>query len=208
MSVSEDIQRQANEIAEQKLREMTLQQKISDLSSLLSELMRVIPTQLGDFSSAITKLGLDINKNRDIVFDNVDKIYKEIEETKKDMNALFTKIRELQSSTELGDIFDDKLKIIIDKNNPNSMINQIDAKFEEILCLMTDKNKDNSLINQLVDKNKENSLISIMLKEFSLVMDKLNKKEDRRALATAIILITIAIIEFLDKIGVFKGTTP
>ena len=208
MLTSEEIARQANELAEQKLKDFTLNQKISDLSSLLSDLMRIIPTQLADFSAALTRLGMDVNKNRDVTLDNVDKIFKELENSKKDMDALFTKIREFQMSTTQKDV-GEQLNGIIDRNNQNSMINQIERKFEEILSLITDKNKDNSLINLLVDKNKDNSLISIMLKEFNIIITKLNKKEDRRALITALVLGAIAVIELLDKFGVFdKVKTP
>lgn len=183
-------------LAKEKAEEILLKKEISDINNSLKDIISVLPTTLIELKKTIDIIHnshADTSKNRK---QEAIQLLNNLEEINKKFQELDRKISKISSYTEISEIIVSNLeKIIIDKNNEESLLIVINKLFEELKKIINDEKCQDSIATVL--NNFKNDL-NLRLEEINKRLDfKANlKKNIAWAVATIATLVTV-----LSKLG-------
>ena len=185
-------------LAREKADEIIYRQKVQELSSAVTDVIRVIPNSLQELRYALEIMDRDNELSRNTSRERNEKLSADLREIKKDMDSIFVKLREINPKG------DTSLLKIIDKNDDSSLVNQIAKLSKSLEYHITDmnneksvskvmENKFNEQTSKLTDLNNEKSLLYQINKNSNKILMEVKKSNDTKALITWIVT-TVAVI--------------
>lgn len=195
------------DLAREKADEIIYKQKIQELSSAVSDVIRVLPNSLQELRYALELLDRDNESERSKNKEVNDKIINELKELKKDLDSVFDKLREFNSASSPA------IQRIMDKNDENSLINviqNISKKFESLVSDMNNEKSvakilDNKFTEQkvfLIDMNNEKSLLSLMNKGTKDILKEIENNSNVKTFITWILISIATIISTLNSLKI------
>jgi hypothetical protein len=204
MAIDKDLESLAREKAD----EIIYRQKVQELSSAVTDVIRVLPNSLQELRYALELLDRD-NENERLKLKEVnDKIINELKDIKRDLDQLFVKIRDINIPGS-----DPAIQKIIDRNDSNSLINVIQDMSKRFESLVSDMNNDKSMAkilesrfteqrNFLIDLNNEKSLLFQTNKNAREILKELNEKNNVKSYVTWVLISILTIVSILNGLGI------
>lgn len=200
----------ARELAKEKADELFYRQKVKELSEAVTDTLKMLPNSLQELRHAIEMLDKESDNRFLKTKDIYEKILSDLKEIKLDLDNLFEKIRIIQSENET--IYEK----IIDKNNNESMINQLNEIIKKNEELIVDLNNEKSLAKILNDKfneqktllmdmNNEKSLLYLSKKNTMEILNEIKSKNDAKTYITWLLATITAVISILSSFGIISG---
>ena len=93
--IEEHLKKEAEQLAESKFKEMVFNQKIEELNKAITEMTNQIPSALQELRKALELLDKEDHNFKNATSKNIEKIYAELLQVKKDLDGLFVKIRDI-----------------------------------------------------------------------------------------------------------------
>jgi len=200
----------ARELAKEKADELFYRQKVKELSEAVTDTLKMLPNSLQELRHAIEMLDKESDNRFLKTKDTYEKILSDLKEIKLDLDNLFEKIRIIQSENET--IYEK----IIDKNNNESMINQLNEIIKKNEELIVDLNNEKSLAKILNDKfneqktllmdmNNEKSLLYLSKKNTMEILNEIKSKNDTKTYITWLLATITAAVSILSSLGIIGG---
>jgi DNA repair exonuclease SbcCD ATPase subunit len=184
-------EKEINNLVKDKAEELIKKQKEQELYSALFKMAQSLPRSLAECQSVMEMLVKEIESAGNENKEHLQEIYKQYEKLNKDLNNLYSKIKQLQEEDNQQI---EKLNWnIVDRNNPNSFILQIEKMFGESE-------------RKLTDLNNEASLTNVIKSSFQEVLDGLQRNRNIRDIITWVLTSALTItmiirwvLEFTNK---------
>jgi len=184
-------------LAKEKAEEILLKKEISDINNSLRDIISILPTTLVELKKTIDIIYNNCRDNSNERKEESKKLLIRLEEITNKFQELDKKINKISSYTEISEVIVNSLeKIIIDKNNKDSLLVVINNLFEDLTKIINDEKCQDSIV---VNFNKFKTDLNLRLEEISKKLDfKANLKKN-----IAWLVATIAtIVTVLSKIGI------